>query len=103
MEIFVDVPLSYAIDPQHIPDFYVKYRVSDLDLFTHSILRDIARNSLNEIASTYNVEDIYGDHKTEFLHKVEAESFGGRCGHSAINKSSEKLAETKLVGKEPAN
>jgi regulator of protease activity HflC (stomatin/prohibitin superfamily) len=49
----------------------VKYRVSDLDLFTHGILRDIGRNSLNEVASTYNVEDIYGDHKTEFIHKVE--------------------------------
>jgi regulator of protease activity HflC (stomatin/prohibitin superfamily) len=72
MEIFVDVSLSYAIDPQHVPDFYVKYRVSDLDLFTHGILRDIVRNSLNEVASTYNVEDIYGDHKAEFLRKVQA-------------------------------
>jgi regulator of protease activity HflC (stomatin/prohibitin superfamily) len=72
MEIFVDVSLSYAIDPLHVPDFYIKYRVSDLDLFTHGILRDIVRNSLNEVASTYNVEDIYGDHKTEFINKVEA-------------------------------
>src|SRR6202795_2981093 len=71
MEIFVDVSLSYAIDPLHVPDFYVKYRVSDLDLFTHGILRDIVRNSLNEVASTYNVEDIYGDHKAEFLKRVE--------------------------------
>jgi regulator of protease activity HflC (stomatin/prohibitin superfamily) len=71
MEIFVDVSLSYAIDPQHVPDFYVKYRVSDLELFTHGILRDIVRNSLNEVASTYNVEDIYGDHKAEFLRKVQ--------------------------------
>ena len=60
------------IDPLHVPDFYVKYRVSDLDLFTHGILRDIVRNSLNEVASTYNVEDIYGDHKAEFIHKVQA-------------------------------
>lgn len=72
MEIFVDVSLSYAIDPLHVPDFYVKYRVSDLDLFTHGILRDIVRNSLNEVASTYNVEDIYGDRKAEFLRNVEA-------------------------------
>ena len=72
MEIFVDVSLSYAIDPVHVPDFYVKYRASDLDVFTHGILRDIVRNSLNEVASTYNVEDIYGDHKAEFLRKVQA-------------------------------
>jgi regulator of protease activity HflC (stomatin/prohibitin superfamily) len=71
MEIFCNVSLSYAIDPKHVPDFYVKYRVSDLEIFTHGILRDIVRNSLNEVASTYVVEDIYGEKKAEFLHKVE--------------------------------
>ena len=41
MEIFVDVSLSYAIEPRKAPEFYVKYRVDDLDRFTHGILRDI--------------------------------------------------------------
>jgi regulator of protease activity HflC (stomatin/prohibitin superfamily) len=71
MEIYSDVSLSYAIDPKMVPDFYLKYRVSNLEIFTHGILRDIVRNSLNEVASTYPVEEIYGEHKTEFLHKVE--------------------------------
>ncbi len=72
MEIYSDVSLSYAIEPRRVPDFYVKYRVSDLDTFTHGILRDIVRNSLNEVASTYNVEQIYGEQKAEFLGKVQA-------------------------------
>src|SRR5579863_1054469 len=72
MEILVDVSLSYAIDPSKVPDFYVKYRVSDLELFTHGILRDIVRNSLNEVASTFTVEDIYGERKADFLAKVQA-------------------------------
>jgi regulator of protease activity HflC (stomatin/prohibitin superfamily) len=71
MEIYSDVSLSYAIDPHRVPDFYVKYRLSDLDLFTHGILRDVVRNSLNEVASTYSVEQIYGEQKAEFLNKVE--------------------------------
>jgi regulator of protease activity HflC (stomatin/prohibitin superfamily) len=71
MEIFVDVSLSYAIEPTKVPDFYVKYRVSDMDMFTHGILRDVVRNALNEVASTYVVEDIYGEKKAEFLHKVQ--------------------------------
>src|SRR5271154_2876791 len=71
MEIFVDVSLSYAIEPSKVPDFYVKYRVDDLDRFTHGILRDIVRNSLNEVASTYVVEDIYGEKKAVFLNQVE--------------------------------
>lgn len=72
MEIYSDVSLSYAIDPRRVPDFYVKYRVSDLETFTHGILRDIVRNSLNEVASTYSVEQIYGEQKAEFLGKVQA-------------------------------
>ena len=73
MEIFVDVSLSYAIEPTKVPDFYVKYRVSDMEMFTHGILRDVVRNSLNEVASTYVVEDIYGEKKAEFLRKVQAQ------------------------------
>jgi len=72
MDIKADVSLSYAIDGAKVPEFYVKYRISDLDNFTHGILRDIVRNSLNEVASTYTVEDIYGEKKTEFLNKVQA-------------------------------
>ncbi len=72
MEIYSDVSLSYAIEPRRVPDFYVKYRVSDLDVFTHGILRDIVRNSLNQVASTYSVEQIYGEQKSEFLAKVQA-------------------------------
>jgi len=72
MEIFVDVSMSYAIEPSKVPDFYVKYRVADMDMFTHGILRDVVRNSLNEVASTYVVEDIYGEKKAEFLGKVQA-------------------------------
>ena len=71
MEIFVDVSLSYAIEAAKAPDFYVKYRLADMDSFTHGILRDVVRNSLNEVASTYVVEDIYGEKKAEFLNKVE--------------------------------
>lgn len=71
MEIFADVSLSYAIEPSRVPDFYVKYRVNGLDSFTHGILRDIVRNSLNEVASTYTVEDIYGEKKAQFLGQVE--------------------------------
>jgi regulator of protease activity HflC (stomatin/prohibitin superfamily) len=69
-EVRADVSLSYAIDPQKVPEFYVKYRVNDLDKFTHGILKDIVRNSLNEVASTYTLEDIYGENKAKFLRET---------------------------------
>jgi regulator of protease activity HflC (stomatin/prohibitin superfamily) len=71
MNIYADVSVSYAIEPLKVPDFYVKYRVNELEKFTHGILRDIVRNSLNEVASIYTVEDIYGVRKAEFLLKVQ--------------------------------
>ena len=71
MEIYSDVSLSYSIDASRVPDFYVKYRVNDLSQFTHGILRDVVRNSLNQVASTYTVEQIYGEQKTEFLNRVQ--------------------------------
>jgi regulator of protease activity HflC (stomatin/prohibitin superfamily) len=66
-EVRANVSLSYAIDAGKIPDFYVKFRSDDLDRFTHGILKDIVRNSLNEVASTYTLEDIYGENKAKFL------------------------------------
>jgi SPFH domain / Band 7 family len=58
MNVYADVSLSYAIEPARVPDFYEKYRVNELEYFTHGILRDVVRNSLNEVASTFTVEDI---------------------------------------------
>jgi len=69
-EVRTDVSLSYAIDPARVPEFYVKYRTDDLERFTHGILKDIVRNSLNEVASTYSLEDIYGENKARFLREA---------------------------------
>ena len=66
-EVRADVSLSYAIESSKVPEFYVKYRAEDLERFTHGILKDIVRNSLNEMASTYTLEDIYGENKARFL------------------------------------
>jgi regulator of protease activity HflC (stomatin/prohibitin superfamily) len=82
MSITADISLSYQLDPLKVPDFYVKFRSDDLNTFTHGYLRNVARDSFNEVASTYSVEDIYGPKKGEFLAKVrerlhnETSSFG---------------------------
>ena len=72
MEIYSGRVAELCDQARRVQDFYVKYRLSDLDIFTHGILRDVVRNSLNEVASTYNVEQIYGEQKAEFLNKVQA-------------------------------
>jgi len=69
-EVRTDVSLSYAIDPARVPEFYVKYRTDIWNGSAHGILKDIVRNSLNEVASTYSLEDIYGENKARFLREA---------------------------------
>jgi regulator of protease activity HflC (stomatin/prohibitin superfamily) len=78
-EVRADVSLSYGIDATKVPEFYVKYRTDDLERFTHGILKDIVRNSLNEVASTYTLEDIYGENKARFLREAANESRRNCC------------------------
>ena len=69
-EVRADVSLWYLIEAARVPEFYVKYRTHDLERFTHGILKNIVRNSLNEVASTYTLEDIYGENKPRFLREA---------------------------------
>ncbi len=58
--------MIFALPRQQVKSKSVPFRN-----FTHGILRDVVRNSLNEVASTYSVEQIYGEQKAEFLNKVQ--------------------------------
>jgi regulator of protease activity HflC (stomatin/prohibitin superfamily) len=55
-----------------VPAFYVKFRNDDLRVFTHGFLRNIARDSFNEVASTFPVDELYGQRKEEFLNAVRS-------------------------------
>ena len=61
MVVAVDVNLSYSLDAQKIPHFYVKFRSDDLDAFTHGFLHNMARDCFNETAGKYDVTQIMGD------------------------------------------
>ena len=67
-----DISLSYQLNAEKVPHFYVKFRSDDLNAFTHGFLRNVARDAFNEIAAAYPVEDLYGSKKEEFLIKVKA-------------------------------
>jgi len=61
MKIAANVSLSYSLDPLRVPAFYVKFRSDDLRSFTHGILHNVARDSFNEVAGHYAIEQIMGD------------------------------------------
>ena len=66
-----DVSVSYQLNPEKVPEFYVRFRNDDLKTFTHGYLRSLARDKFNEVAATYAVEDIYGPKKEVFLAEVK--------------------------------
>ena len=70
MVITGDVSLSYQLDPNKVPAFYVKFRSDDLEGFTHGFLHNVARDAFNELAPNYTLEEIYGAKKEEFTAKV---------------------------------
>jgi hypothetical protein len=49
----------------------VKFRNDDIQEFLHGYLHNVARDALNEIASKYALEDLYGSKKEEFLSTVK--------------------------------
>lgn len=65
-----DISLSYQLDKDKAPAFYVKFRSDDINTFTHGYLRNVARDAFNEVTSKMKVDDIYGNGKDEMLKQV---------------------------------
>lgn len=66
----IDVAVSYQIDQNKIPDFYMKFRADEITTFTHGFFRDTTRNIVAQLGSEYNFDEINGAKKEEFLSKV---------------------------------
>lgn len=67
--INVDVSLSYQLNPESIPAFYVKFRSDDLKTFTYGYLHNTTRDALMEAGGHYSVEDVMGNNE-KFIHDV---------------------------------
>lgn len=56
-----DVSVSYQLDYDKVPDFYVKFRADDIEKFTDGFMRNVTRDAFNEAAGNYTVEQVMGD------------------------------------------
>jgi regulator of protease activity HflC (stomatin/prohibitin superfamily) len=61
MAINADVNLSYTLQADKVPAFYVKFLAKDIDNFTDGYLRNVTRNCLNDAAGQYEIAQIMGD------------------------------------------
>lgn len=66
-----DVGISYNIDPSKVSVIFQKYR-KGVEEITDVYLRNMVRDSLNSVASNYDVESVYGSGKEKLLATVES-------------------------------
>lgn len=92
LQLTGDISLSYQLNREKIPEFYVKFRSDDLDHFTHGFLRNVARDVFNEVAGKYSVEELYGPKKDEFLIQVRKDL------NSAVNDVGIEIVQLGFIG-----
>lgn len=61
MQVSADISIAYQLKPDRVPYFYVKFRSSDMNAFTHGYMRNMAREKFDEAAGHYAIEQIMGD------------------------------------------
>jgi regulator of protease activity HflC (stomatin/prohibitin superfamily) len=69
MHFDADVNVSYQLNRDQVPHFYVKFRNDDLTGFTHGFFRDAVRNAF-KVSTQYRAEDINGVKQSELIDKV---------------------------------
>lgn len=91
MTISVDVSLSYSLEANKVPAFYVKFRNDDLEQFTHGYLRNITRDAFNETGGKYSIDQIMGDNSA-FLAEVKAKV------QSQVNDIGVQISQFGIIG-----
>lgn len=61
MSINADISVSYQLDYNKAPNFYVQFRADDITDFTNGFMRNVVRDSFDEVAGRYTVEDVMGN------------------------------------------
>jgi len=64
-----DISLSFQLEQERIPAFYVKFRSDDVGNFAYGFLHNITRDAMMEVGGHYTVEDVMGNNEA-FLHAV---------------------------------
>lgn len=76
------ISFSYQLAEAKAPVFYEKFRIEDMNTFTHGQMHNTVRDMFNEVGSKLRAEDIIGSQKEAFLHAVrdrvnaETEAYG---------------------------
>ncbi len=72
MNITSDIGFSFHIDPQKAPHLYARFRQNDMRQLAYGYMRNVLRESFNEVGSTMPIQEIYGAGKSKMLADVTA-------------------------------
>jgi len=71
MTVHADINLSYIIQENKVPNFYMQFRSDNLDNFTHGYLHNVAKDAFNNIGSRFIFDEINGEHKEKVMDEVK--------------------------------
>jgi len=70
LSVSADIGMSYSVDATKVTDLFKTYR-KDLKQITDTYIRTYVRDAVNQFSVKYNVEQIYGNGKTDLIAKAE--------------------------------
>ena len=65
-----DVGFSFHIDPNKAPHLYARFKQTDMRELAYSYMRNVIRESFNDIASKMPIQEIYGAGKNKLVADV---------------------------------
>lgn len=60
-----DIGFSFHIDPNQAPKLYAKFRQTDMHNLAYGYMRNVVRQSFNDVASKMPIQEIYGSGKSK--------------------------------------
>jgi regulator of protease activity HflC (stomatin/prohibitin superfamily) len=68
-----DVSVQYSVSSDQAANLYRTWAGAPIDVIRDNLVRQVTRSALNDIASQYGWEEIYGEKRIEYTQKVSAE------------------------------
>lgn len=68
-----DVSVQYSVERAQAAQLYQTWAGAPIERIREDLVRQVTRSALNDIASQYGWEDIYGEKRIEYTQKVSAE------------------------------
>lgn len=68
-----DVSVQYSVERDQAAQLYQTWAGAPIDVIRENLVRQVTRSALNDIASQYGWESIYGEKRIEYTEKVSAE------------------------------